>query len=326
MKYPMSLVLLIAGLPALAADRRIEKSVVVAAPRADCWTQWTTTDGIRQAGIQGAQIELKPGGMYEWYFSMKADPGLRGSEGAKVLAFHPNEWLAFSWNAPPSIKALRDAGKMTTVFVRFADAGPGETRITLSHVIAEEGPDWDKYHSYFEQAWPNVLAFMKKSLEAKDRKPITAATVGGSTVQDYEIDAPAATVWKAITDPAVAKTWMSPRVEIDLKPGGKMMTNYSVDAKPGDDTWIVREVMAVEPGRALAVKMISAPAKFPHKQAIEGTWHVMYVDPVTENKCRFRLAQCGLRDDDATKAMVAYFEKANPTVIVNLRKAVGGAK
>lgn len=307
-----------------ASDRKIEASIVVDTPRADCWAAWTTSEGAKLVAPPAAKIELTLGGMYEWYFLPDAPAGTRGSEGAKVLAYLPNEWLAFSWNAPPSIPTLREAKKMTQVFVRFHELSPTQTRVEIRHPVPEEGPDWDKYFAYFRGAWPNVLKNMKANLEKPGRPAITPPTTGRSTIQEYALDHPAAKVWSAVSDPAQAKKWMAPRVEMDLRPGGAMRTNYDVNAAADADSWIVREVLAVDPGRVVAVKMVTAPAQFPFKKSIEGTWTMIFVDSLPNDRTKLRITGAGFRDDDETKTMIEYFDKANPQVIEKLKKTLAG--
>jgi hypothetical protein len=47
--------------------------------------------------------------------------------------------------------------------VRLKPAGEGETRVTLTHVGWGEGGQWDQAYQYFDRAWGNVLANLKKS-------------------------------------------------------------------------------------------------------------------------------------------------------------------
>lgn len=70
---------------------------------------------MRVWGVPHADIELKPGGKYEIFFSKSVPEGQRGSEGCTILAHAPDVMLAFTWNAPPSIPTLREAGAQTQV-------------------------------------------------------------------------------------------------------------------------------------------------------------------------------------------------------------------
>ena len=134
----------------------LTKTVTVAAPLDRVWGLWTSAEGVTSIGPDEAWIEARAGGAYEWYFA-PGPAGLRGSEGCRVLVVVPHRWLAFSWNAPPSIPALRSLGPITQVALEFEPSGEG-TRLTLRHLIEGEGPDWEAYAAYFDRAWDRVLA------------------------------------------------------------------------------------------------------------------------------------------------------------------------
>jgi len=108
-------------------------------------------------GPPKASIELAVGGMYEWYFLLDAPEGQRGAEGCTVLSFVPKRHLAFTWNAPPSISELREAGARTQVHVTLTDLGGDRVRVLLAQFGFGRGEAWDRYYAYFEKAWPSVL-------------------------------------------------------------------------------------------------------------------------------------------------------------------------
>lgn len=169
---------LLAGQPqsAFAADgsgaqvggpRTIHKSATIAASPAEVWKAWATNEGIKSFFGLDADVELSVGGKFEIYFSLDAPRGSRGSEGCKVLAYLPEKMLAFSWNAPPSIPRLRSSGAQTQVVLEFEKLGARSVRVELTQHGLGTGEDWDKYHAYFDRAWGNVLASLKKRFEPK---------------------------------------------------------------------------------------------------------------------------------------------------------------
>ena len=131
-------------LAALAAPPRdLRKEVVVAAPVADVWAAWTTNEGVRTFFAPGSNVELARGGAYEILFSPDAPAGSRGAEGLHVLAFVPNEMLAFEWSAPPKFPEIRKLGPTTFVVVQLAPVDPKQTRwccITSAGATAATGP------------------------------------------------------------------------------------------------------------------------------------------------------------------------------------------
>ncbi len=138
--------------------RTIENRMAVDAPIDQVWRAWTTSEGVTSFMAPGARIELRIGGAYEWYFLPDAPEGARGGDGCTVLAYVPQRMLAFTWNAPPSIPALRALGPCSHVVVELDDRGDGSTGVRLTHVVEGEGPDWDAYIAYFDRAWGMVMS------------------------------------------------------------------------------------------------------------------------------------------------------------------------
>jgi len=306
---------------ALGAERRIEKEIVVDAPRSEVWQAWTTTEGVNAfLGIQ-SKVENKVGGAYEFYFGQNLPEGQRGSEGCKILFTDAPELLAFTWNAPPKLAKLRDTGVRTQVFVRFTELNPKQTNVKLTHVITERGPEWDQYLAYFENAWPNVLQHLQKYFADPARKPLPTAThqVITPMTQTFDLGFPPEKVWNAFVDPNIVKQWMAPKYYLELKVGGEMKANANADAFPGDDSWIVREVLGFDPGRVLAYQNKKVPAQFPFKKAIEGTWTVMYFDPLPGNKTHFRMSFNGIKDDEESKRLRDHYIRSNPMAIEKLK-------
>jgi uncharacterized protein YndB with AHSA1/START domain len=143
---------------AAAAERRLRKQVTVAAPLAEVWKAWTTTEGVKTFFGPEAKIEAVVGGPFEIYFGPSQPEGLRGSEGCKVHSVVPMKLLAFTWNAPPTIPVIRNSGVHTVVYVELDELRRGETRVTITHVGWGAGEDWDKTYQYFDRAWDAVLS------------------------------------------------------------------------------------------------------------------------------------------------------------------------
>lgn len=140
------------------SPRAIHHQVLVPKSRAEVWKSWTTSEGLRFV-VKESKIELRPGGLYEWYFLLDNPPGSRGGEGCRVLSFLPERMLTFTWNAPPELQRTRR--EYTWVVVQLEDA-PGGTRVTLDHLgwpargLVEE-PQWEETFRYFDRAWDQVL-------------------------------------------------------------------------------------------------------------------------------------------------------------------------
>ena len=157
------LYVLSASLVAHAAERSIDKEVVVAATAEQAWTAWTTREGITSFFAPDARIEPRVGGAFEVYINPFAEPGLKGADDMRFLALQPPRMLSFTWNAPPSLPQARE--QRTFVVIRFQPVSERETRVTLHHTGWGDGGEWDKAYAYFDRAWGNVLGNLKKSFE-----------------------------------------------------------------------------------------------------------------------------------------------------------------
>lgn len=144
-----------------AAPIRVE--VEVAAPRPDVFRAFTTTDGVTTFFAPAARVELRADGPYELYFNPSAAAGSRGSEGCRVLSYVEDEMVSFTWNAPPT---LGNAARMLRSFVvvQLSDAGPGRTRVQLTHAGFGAGQPWEEIRTYFARAWPAVLKQLQTSV------------------------------------------------------------------------------------------------------------------------------------------------------------------
>jgi uncharacterized protein YndB with AHSA1/START domain len=153
----------LAAAPAAAAERAIDKAVVVPATVDQVWEAWTTREGIVAFFAPDAKIDARPGGAFEVYFDPLAAPGAKGADGMRYLALQPKRMLSFDWNAPPHLPEAR--AQRTFVIVRLEPVDERQTRVTLHHTGWGDGGQWDQAHAYFDRAWTGVLGNLKKRFE-----------------------------------------------------------------------------------------------------------------------------------------------------------------
>lgn len=156
-----------------AEPRILRKEIVVEAPPAEVWHAWTTVEGAAFVS-RASNIELRIGGPYEWFLDVADEEGKRGGAGSKVLAFLPQEMLAFDWTFPPAVPTLRRQGAKTQAVVLLDDLGDGRTRVRFAQHGWGEGEDWDAGWDYFDRAWGYVLERLKATLEGGADEPGTA--------------------------------------------------------------------------------------------------------------------------------------------------------
>ncbi len=149
--------------PTLAAERAIDKEIVVPATLDAVWAAWTTREGIVSFFAPDAVVEAKVGGPFQIYINSGVPAGMRGADDMRFLAVRPNRMISFDWNAPPHLPEAR--AQRTFVILRFVPVDDKNTRITLHHTGWGDGGEWDKTYAYFDRAWVSVLGNLKKRFE-----------------------------------------------------------------------------------------------------------------------------------------------------------------
>lgn len=161
---------LVAGV-AQAAERSLDKEVIIKASLEQAWQSWTTREGIVGFFAPDARIEPRVGGAFQIYIDPGAAPGSRGADDMRFMALQPQKMISFDWNAPPSLPEVRK--QRTFVTVRFEPVDAEHTKVSLHHTGWGDGGDWDRSYAYFDKAWGQVLGNLKQRFETgpKDWAP-----------------------------------------------------------------------------------------------------------------------------------------------------------
>jgi len=156
--------LLSAAASVCAAERSINKEILLDATLEQVWQAWTTREGIVSFFAPDASVEARAGGPFQIYIDPLAGPGMKGADEMRYLALQPMRMLSFDWNAPPSLPEVRK--QRTFVVLRFEPVGEKQVRLSLTHIGWGEGGEWDKAYAYFDRAWGNVLNNLKKRFDS----------------------------------------------------------------------------------------------------------------------------------------------------------------
>jgi uncharacterized protein YndB with AHSA1/START domain len=148
---------------AQAAERAIDKEVVVDATLDQAWAAWTTREGIVSFFAPDAVVDPRVGGAFHIHMDPGAAPGMKGADDMRFMALQPKKMLSFDWNAPPHLPEAR--AQRSFVVVRFAAVDAKTTRVSLHHTGWGDGGQWDQAYAYFDKAWGGVLANLKKRFE-----------------------------------------------------------------------------------------------------------------------------------------------------------------
>jgi uncharacterized protein YndB with AHSA1/START domain len=162
-RVAVTLMALSSGMSLHAAERALDKDVVVNATLDQAWDAWTTREGIVGFFAPDAKVEPRVGGAFQIYMDPLAKPGHKGADDMRYLALQPKKMLSFDWNAPPHLPEAR--AQRTFVVVRFEPVNDKQTKVSLHHTGWGDGGEWDKAYAYFDKAWGNVLANMQKRFD-----------------------------------------------------------------------------------------------------------------------------------------------------------------
>lgn len=163
-RHPLAVLALALPLLAAAAERALDKEVVIAATLDQAWDAWTTREGIVGFFAPDAVVQPRVGGAFHIHVDPGAPAGAKGADDMRFMAVQPKKMISFDWNAPPSLPEAR--AQRTFVVVRFHALTDKTTRVSLHHTGWGEGGEWDKAYAYFDRAWGNVLANLGKRFDS----------------------------------------------------------------------------------------------------------------------------------------------------------------
>jgi uncharacterized protein YndB with AHSA1/START domain len=143
-------------------------------------------------------------------------------------------------------------------------------------------------------------------------------------VSEAVINAPVQRVWAAFTTKDGIASWMAPHAEIDLRVGGKMLTNYNAAGSIGDPGTIENTILSFEPLRMLSIKATKPPESFPFRKSIESMWSVVYFEPLPGDRTRVRAVGMGYGTDEESQKLRAFFERGNALTLQSLQRKFGG--
>lgn len=141
-----------------------------------------------------------------------------------------------------------------------------------------------------------------------------------SIVTEGIVSAPVAAVWSAWSTTAGLKAWLAPHADIDLRIDGLMRANYDPSGSLGDPGTVENRVLAYEPERMLAIKVVKAPEKFPFRSKIADMWTVLYFLPTSDGRTALRIVGMGFGPDEESQKMKEFFRQGNTFTLAQLQK------
>lgn len=144
-----------------------------------------------------------------------------------------------------------------------------------------------------------------------DERPIISEAVIPASLDD---------VWHAWTTNAGLQAWLAPHVEIDLKIGGKMRSNYDPKGKLGDAKTIENTILCFDPKRMLSIRATKPPEGFPFVNAIKNCWTVIYFEKAGPASTKLTVSMLGYTSDEESQKMRKHFEWGNDFTLKKLQK------
>ncbi|MGZ6017268.1 MAG: SRPBCC family protein [Phenylobacterium sp.] len=142
---------------------------------------------------------------------------------------------------------------------------------------------------------------------------------GARLLQDtVRIHAPAAVVWKALTDQASYRAWVAPGSVIDLRVGGRVDVTFDPKAKASDPPDISQEITAYLPGRMIAFRNLRSPP-LPGAAAYPKLAIVMDLTPLGGGDTEVSLSQVGYGAGADFDALYGFFKSHNPEYLADLK-------
>jgi len=140
----------------------IECSTVIAAPRAEVWKAFTTTEGVKSWMVAQADIQMKNGGLWKTKYGKEGTLGDDRTIVNEVLAYDPERMFSIRIHTPPKGFPFMNAYKEMWTVVYFEDAGDGKTKVTCRGNGFTDTEESKKLRAFFEGGNKQTLEMLVK--------------------------------------------------------------------------------------------------------------------------------------------------------------------
>ena len=133
-------------------DNIIHQTANVSCQPEKVFPYFTQANRLTQWLCVEANIELKPGGLYELFWQPD-DRENNSTLGCRITALTPNQLIAFEWRSPQQFKHFANqADPLTHVSISFIP-NVEHTQIHLIHSGWRHNDDWEQARLWQQQAW-----------------------------------------------------------------------------------------------------------------------------------------------------------------------------
>lgn len=138
--------------------------------------------------------------------------------------------------------------------------------------------------------------------------------------QQAVVNAPLGDVWRAFTTSEGLRSFVAPVAQIDFRLGGIWEASYNPEAKIGDPGNIRNEIIAYEPMKMMAVRIVNTPPNFPHPEVAKAVWTVLDFDDLGFGRTRVTASMVGWKNGPEWDQIYNFFERGNEQVFAKLQK------
>lgn len=138
--------------------------------------------------------------------------------------------------------------------------------------------------------------------------------------QQAIVPAPLADVWRAFTTSEGLRSFAAPVAQIDFRLGGMWEASYNPEAKIGDPANIRNEIIAYEPMKMMAVRIVNTPPNFPHPEVAKAVWTVFDFEDLGFDRTRVTSSMVGWKSGPEWDQIYKFFEHGNAIVFDKLEK------
>ena len=166
------------------------------------------------------------------------------------------------------------------------------------------------------------LLLFRWLLAAQEVKDTSFRAPDGERVQRLEMVVPAALkeVWETVSTSRGWTTFMAPAVDMELKTGGKFLSNYRAGAKPGDPGTVYNTVLAYVPMQMFAMKVGLTDA-FPKEVREAGTlFAVLTMEEAGPGRVKLSEMMVGWREGPGWDWTWKFFAEGNRYTLLEMYK------
>ena len=137
----------------------LQLSLTIPAARKEVWSRFSTSEGYKAWATPMAKIDFGIGGLIEASYDSKAKPGDADNIRNRIVAYAPERMVVLkNENAPASLPGREKFNEIVTI-IELAEAGPSQTRVTITGVGYKPGEPYDTLLRHF--GWGNAYSLME---------------------------------------------------------------------------------------------------------------------------------------------------------------------